>query len=340
MIVFGNKLQISLGAIVGSVGKSPVRVSAVVGTLLTALCAVPTAGVAQQPGALDTSFGGDGRVATDFGGEESAFAVALQQDGRIVTAGQSGTGRFGLARHRRNGQLDPTFDGDGRVTLAFPGSPTRDGQAQAVVVQPDGRILAGGWFRGFGFGGFVLARFRPNGSLDTSFSGDGVATTNRHNARHIHAIALQPNGKIVVAGQAVDGTGRSDFALARYLRNGSLDRSFGDRGIVITDFGGPNDFATALVLQPDGKIVAVGRGDHAEPGGDLVFAAARYRPDGRPDPTFGTNGRLTTFVATGYFATAVARQSDGKIVVAGQPELPRGLRLGALPRRRLSRLVF
>ena len=192
---------------------------------------MPTAGVAQQPGALDTSFGGDGRVATDFGGEESAFAVALQQDGRIVTAGQFsdftlGSISFGLARYRAKrtagSDVRRRWSRDARVFLA---NPTRDGQAQAVVVQPDGRILAGGWFRGFGLGGFALARFRPNGSLDTSFSGDGVATTNRHNASGIYAIALQPDGKIVAAGQAFnDGTGRSDFALARFLRNGRLDQ--------------------------------------------------------------------------------------------------------------------
>jgi len=199
------------------------------------------------------------------------------------------------------------------VTLQFPGDPRRRGQAQAVAVQPDERILVGGSFRGF-----ALARFRWDGTPDPSFGGDGFAFTRLHNASGIRAIALQPDGKIVTAGNSLDeSTGYSEFALARFLPNGKLDSSFGDGGVVITDFGGLSEFATALVLQNNGKIVAVGSADHVEPGGGQVFAVARYLPDGSLDPTYGTNGRVTTFVATNHFATAVALQSDGKIVVVG-----------------------
>jgi uncharacterized delta-60 repeat protein len=298
------------------------------------LLALPLTGIA-APGDLDPSFDGDGKVITDFGGEEDALAIALQQDGRIVAAGQfadptdpTGTGGFALSRYRGNGELDTSFDQDGRVILEFAGAGApRSGNAQAVVVQPNGRIVAGGTVfevsgEGFTAGesnartGFALARFRPDGSLDMSFGEGGVAITDRLNASGIFALALQVDGKIVAAGQAFNRTtSRSDIAVARYLPNGKLDQSFGDGGVVITDVGA-NDFARAVAIQPNGRIVVAGVGDPTF--GQLEFAVARYRPNGTLDPTFGNNGVVTTFVGDGYSATALALQPDGRIIAAGR----------------------
>jgi uncharacterized delta-60 repeat protein len=129
------------------------------------------------------------------------------------------------------------------------------------------------------------------------------------------AIALQPDGKIVVAGVS-DG----DFALARYLSNGTLDLTFGSNGTVLTDFsGGSHDVATALALQPDGKIVVAGRSHLFGPDDDTDFALARYLPNGTLDPTFGHNGMvLSDFGAQESVSfQELALQQDGKIVAAG-----------------------
>jgi uncharacterized delta-60 repeat protein len=141
--------------------------------------------------------------------------------------------------------------------------------------------------------------------------------TEGRNLNSIYGLALQPDGKIVAAGQAYDrSTSRSDFALARYMPNGRLDSSFGTRGIVITDLGGPNDYVKAVALQPDGKIVVAGQGDPNP--GVVEFAVARYLPNGTPDVTFGVDGHVTTFVpGEGYFANSLVLQPDGKIVVGG-----------------------
>ena len=343
MTIFGNRLQITLGAIVASVGKSLVRVPAVDWHATTAHCAVLTAGIAQQPGALDTSFGGDGRVVTDFGGEESAFAVALQQDGRIVAGGQfgdptRGTLHFGLARYRRNGQLDPTFGGDGRVTLGFPGpNSRRAGQVQAVVVQPDGRILAGGFFASFGF---ALARFRPNGSLDTSFSGDGVATTNRLNASGISAIALQPNGKIVAAGSAFDGTGRLDFALARFLPNGKLDQSFGDGGDRHHGLRRPERPRLHSCFNPTAKSSLLGAALMPNPAAIGIrsrpLSSQRQSGSDLRDQRSADDLRGDRLLRDRRGASI--RRQDRRS--RPTPGASRGLRLGALPRKRHSRPVF
>ncbi|WP_405725100.1 hypothetical protein OG885_02280 [Streptomyces sp. NBC_00028] len=145
-------------------------------------------------------------MTTDFGEtSERASGVAVQPDGKIVTAGLSG-GRFALARYTSQGDLDATFDSDGKVTTAITGA--NDG-ASGMVLQSDGRIVAAG---AAGTGDFALARYTPNGSLDTSFSADGKVTTDFGGGNdQALAVTRQPDGKIVAA-----GLGNNDFALARY----------------------------------------------------------------------------------------------------------------------------
>jgi uncharacterized delta-60 repeat protein len=223
-------------------------------------------------GSLDTSFSGDGKQTTDFGGGDFADGVALQGDGRIIAVGSSapdGGGRdFALARYNPNGSLDTSFSGDGKQTTDF-GSFSG---AAGVAIQGDGKIVAvgdaGGGTVGFDFG---LARYNANGTLDTSFSGDGKQTTDFGRSSGAAGVAIQGDGKIVAVGAT--SSSPYDFALARYNLNGSLDTSFSGDGKQTTGFGS-SSAATAVALQADGKIVAVGSGQGFTQ--SLDFAIARY----------------------------------------------------------------
>jgi uncharacterized delta-60 repeat protein len=162
-------------------------------------------------GSLDTSFSGDGKQTTDFGGCcDGANGVALQDDGKIVVVGGGG---FALARYNPNGSLDTSFSGDGKQTTSF----TAVDVANGVTIQGDGKIVAVGRAGDFGVTDFALARYNPNGSLDTSFSGDGRQTTDFGGDDGANGVAIQGDGKIVAAGVGPGPNGTNDFALARYL---------------------------------------------------------------------------------------------------------------------------
>jgi uncharacterized delta-60 repeat protein len=268
-------------------------------------------------GELDRTFGNGGWVATEIGTFESASAVALQRDGKVVLAGEADCGTvlcFGLVRYRSNGDLDPSFGEGGIVRTVFPG---RCGcYFLAVDVQPDGRIVAAG--RVFNRYGqiFGLARYLPDGRLDRSFSGDGLATIAFGNSYEgAEALVLQPKGKILIAG----GGGRYyDFAVARFRRDGRLDRTFSRDGRMMVSFGRERwDAVHGLALQRDGRIVAVGS-SRAGQIGPARIAVARITPKGSLDRRFGSRGRvLTNPVPAGGFAKAVLVLADGRIVVAG-----------------------
>jgi uncharacterized delta-60 repeat protein len=224
-------------------------------------------------GSLDDSFDGDGQLTTDFGGAEQAFALVIQPDGKIVVAGFGSVDTGGiltinalLARYNADGSLDTSFDGDGKVRTDLSGGALR---INALALQSDGKLVAAGSAGSGQDTDFALARYNTNGSLDTSFDGDGVVITDFSGEFDIvRDIAIQNNGRIVVAGRSV-----SDFALARYNSDGSLDISFGGDGLVTTDFG---DEAFGVAIQVDGHIVVTGRTSVA---GSIDFALARYEGD-------------------------------------------------------------
>jgi uncharacterized delta-60 repeat protein len=272
-------------------------------------------------GTLDTTFGGDGMVLTDFGSgrEDIASALALQPDGKLVVAGWStvsGSFDFALARYLPNGTPDPSFDGDGMVLTDF-GSGSWD-KATALALQPDGKIVvAGHSIAGVSYD-FALARYLPNGTLDPSFGGDGTVTTDfgSGSSDGAAALVLQPDGKIVVAGSSSDSDGGA-FALARYRPNGTLDPSFSGDGRVLTDFGGSEDGAATLALQPNSKIVVAG---FSNASGTNDFAVARYLPNGTLDATFSGDGKVRTDFGGGSYEVAYAlaiQPRDGRLVVAG-----------------------
>jgi uncharacterized delta-60 repeat protein/uncharacterized repeat protein (TIGR01451 family) len=250
---------------------------------------------ADGPGDLDSTFGVGGTLTTDFGGSASGQAVAIQSDGKIVAVGGA-DGNFAIARYEYDGSLDSTLGVGGTLTTDFGGFD----YGHAVAIQSDGKIVAVGGTDG----DFALARYEGDGSLDSTFGVGGTVITDLGDNEWGSAVAIQSDGKIVAVGGA-DG----DFALARYEYDGSLDSTFGVSGTVTTDFGG-FDYGQAVAIQSDGKIVAVG-------GTDGDFALARYEDDGSLDSTFGINGIMTTYSGGPDGGNAIAIQSDGRIVVAG-----------------------
>jgi uncharacterized delta-60 repeat protein len=208
---------------------------------------------------------------------------------------------------------DTTFSGDGKATTDF-GS--NDDAVGDVVVQPDGKIVVAGT-RGGDFGAFAVARYNTDGSLDTSFNGDGKAENSGGfgTGSEGHGVALQADGKIVVAGN-VCGLLGCDFQLQRYRTDGSLDTSFHADGTVGISVGGlRNDSALAVAVQPDGKIVAAGETCEASSGFDCDVVVMRLQSDGSLDSSFA-GGIVVTHFAPGHFLD-VGVQVDGTVVAAG-----------------------
>ena len=279
-------------------------------------------------GDLDPTFGTDGKVLTDFDhSTDIANAVAIQADGKLVVVGTTYQDNdfsdedFAVARYNPDGTLDKTFGVGGKVQTDFPGLAA---VASSVVVQPDGKIVvAGGAFPLFTFAGdFKVARYNPDGSLDTSFGEGGIVTTTFPEGSYASDVALQADGKIIAAGTVfVDfnpgESSNTDFALARYNPDGTPDATFGNGGQVSTDFLGLEDDAFSVLIQPDGKIVAVGSAN--DPATFYDFAAVRYLSNGTLDTTFGVAGKVHTDFGDQNFdrARSAALQPDGRIVAAG-----------------------
>jgi uncharacterized delta-60 repeat protein len=259
-------------------------------------------------GRLDDSFGGDGIVRTNFtSGDDVAWDVAIQRDGKIVAAGAAGFGQegFQLARYRRDGRLDPTFGSGGTVVTGYKGA-----NARSVALQSNGRIVVAGYNKQW----LAVARYRPDGRLDRSFSGDGMIGVVYGILGH--AVALQPDGRIVVAG----GYDYDHFGFARFHRNGAPDDTFGGDGVVHRKVeGGDEQSANGLVIQPGGRIVATGYAGPHEFGDPTVFRFVLIRclRDGRLDRSFGDSGKVETFFQGGAFAHGAAADADGRIVVVG-----------------------
>jgi uncharacterized delta-60 repeat protein len=220
-----------------------------------------------------------------------------------------------------DGDLDPTFGIGGKVR--YEDSSGHPLSARASAMQSDGRIIVAGSIGVTPDGAdFLLARFKADGSLDTTFGIGGKVTTDFGQRDWATAIAIQSDGKIVAAGIA-GTTSNRDFALARYNPDGSLDVRFGVGGKVTTDFSGLHENVGALAIQSDGKIVAAGLVYQSELVTSSDFGLVRFNPNGSLDTTFGIDGKVTTdFLGQGDGARAVEIQSDGKIVAAGMMSVP------------------
>lgn len=284
-------------------------------------------------GGLDTTFGKSGKTGLSIG--LTPTAAALQTDGKILLTGYLADGMYscGLTRLNADGTTDATF---GMIATTFGTAgiaplltSTIQGRCFAVAVQPDGKIVVAGSRQSMvdsnhtvigPYLDFALARFNANGSIDSSFGNGGCVVSQLISLRsdqNVRSIALQPDGKIVVAGSTLNvGSTRSAFLIARYLPSGTLDLTFGTKGA--TGYGGVDE-AQQLLLQPDGMMVVAGQVLSQSSPEYYSFAVQRVNMSGALDTTFGElEGAASTRVgSSGSGAYTAALQSDGKIVVAG-----------------------
>ncbi len=268
-------------------------------------------------GTLDASFGSGGIVITPISGISQATAVAVQSDGKIVVAATGGS-VYAVMRYNANGSLDATFGSGGIFT------DSSGGTVNALAILPDGRIVTAGTVAvNFFSADFSIVRLNSNGTFDASFDGDGKVTVNIADQAvggndFGYALAIQPDGKIVVGGESEFLNTARDFSLARLNFDGSLDTTFGGSGKVHTAFGGSGQLEAirSIALQADGRIVAAGLGGENSVRG---FALARYNSDGALDTTFDVDGKIITPTSGNgnEAANAVVVQTDGKIVAAG-----------------------
>ncbi len=269
-----------------------------------------------QDGSLDASFDTDGKVTTDIvnSNDDEGRGIGIQSDGKIIVAGNYyniTNDDFAIVRYKTDGTVDSSFGTNGRVRTQISSGTDK---AFSVGIQSDGKILVAGFCSVSGYD-FAVARYNGDGSLDTGFDTDGIVVTDLNNGGSDdrgYDVAIQSDGKIIVAGYSANANGDKDFALVRYNNDGSLDASFDSDGIITTDFSsGSEDYGMGVALQSDGKIVVAGNSSDD-------FAVARYNPDGSLDTTFNGTGVVTTDLAgKSDYGYAVAIQSDGKIVVAG-----------------------
>ena len=279
-------------------------------------------------GDKDTTFGTQqegstartGTIKTDFdSGNDEAHALTIDGSGRFVVAGYTDNGsekEFAMARYTSVGDPDTDFGTSGKLSVGNEG----DDEAHAVAIDGSGKIVMAGYTTNDNdteteaaddHKDFIVTWRSTVGALErfsvTDFNGgDDVAT----------AIAIQPDGKIVVAGYTGDDIFGGDFALVRYNANGTLDTSFGTGGKVTTAIGGDDDRAHAMVIDGSGRIVVAG---YALIGSDNDFALVRYNADGTLDTSFGTGGKVTTdFGYTDDRAHAMVLDDDDFILLAGQ----------------------
>lgn len=276
-------------------------------------------------GTRDSSFDGDGGVVTDLDEMGFAFAVAVQLDGKIVVGGEGPCALaqcFALVRYNPNGSIDTSFGKNGHVRTMFAdcGCTIFD-----LALQRDGKIVAVGYR--FRYGDhqdddlFAIARYNPNGTLDSTFSGDGRAAIDFGYGDDLaYSVAVQPDGKILAAGMGTVNlyTTGSDFAVARFHPNGTLDRTFSGDGLKTVNLASARyDAAAGVALAGDGDIVLAGRTAANYWFEDPRIALVRLTPGGARDSAFSGDGRLITNPGSnGGWANAVA-VAGGKVLVAG-----------------------
>lgn len=269
-----------------------------------------------QNWSLDATFNGNGKVITPlltprFQGDNAA---AIQTDGKLLVTGiivGLSSDDFAVVRLNTNGSVDSTFDDDGLVSTDID-SNSYDG-SNAIAIQTDGKIVVVGYrLNGSGYD-FVVVRYHSNGSLDSTFGGDGIVTTDVGGAGDEGvSVALQSDGKIVVAGYRI-ASADYDFAVVRYNTDGTLDNSFDSDGILTSDLNsGSDDFVAKVLVQSDGKILLAGTS-----GGGGDFAVVRYNSNGSLDLSFSTDGKVITDLGGDEYGRNMAIQGDGKIVVVG-----------------------
>lgn len=253
-------------------------------------------------GSLDSTFDGDGKLITTS--VMSINAVRLLSDGKFLTVGSSG-GDFAVARYNSDGSLDKTFDVDGKQITNVGGS---DDEAWNVTVQADNKLLVVGYYGRYGEN-FGAVRYNNDGSLDTSFDGNGVFDDYYGLSGWATCAAIQPDGKTVIAGNYWYESGQV-FGIIRLNRDGTYDEGFGGDGTVGTILGGKCYVYTVKILN-NGKILAAGTNDGN-------FALVRYNINGSLDTTFSSDGIVTTDLGLGGTEDInnIVMLADGKFLAA------------------------
>lgn len=261
-------------------------------------------------GSLDPKFGNGGRVVTNLGGHELAKDVVVLPDGRILVVGEASRPASMLAvQYLSDGSLDPSFGSGGVARYGFPGHP----EATAVALQTDGQIVICG-NTSTPFPKMTVLRLSSNGALDEGFGSSGIVTMPSGSAGFAFDLAIQADGKIVVAGHTYSN-GAPQVAVIRLTKTGAPDGTFGTGGLVETNLSEGTDAAHGVAVQADGRIIVAG---YAAVGAELSHPIlVRYAVDGNLDGSFGTNG--VVFVDTDEIglAEAIVIQPDAKISIAG-----------------------
>jgi uncharacterized delta-60 repeat protein len=247
-------------------------------------------------GSPDNSFGAGGQIQTDYQYNDWVNTIAVQADGKIVIGGSS------IMRFNSNGIQDNTFNGGERMFI----------NVEAIMIQPDGKIVSA---NSFGGNNFSITRLNTDGLPDNTFDGDGYQTIDFGiTGAAVKTIALQAADKIMVAGYAKDGI-NTNLVTGRLNANGSLDVTYSVDGKMVSSFGSATDFISAVFIQNDGKFFAIGSTINAAV---RDVAVARYNSNGEPDNSFDGDGKLIDHLILGYSQfTCTAVQKDGKALAAG-----------------------
>ncbi len=266
-------------------------------------------------GSLDYTFGSNGFVTIPFDADDRANAVAVQSNGKILVAGKAANGsqyNLVVVRFNADGTLDNTFGFSGIATLEIDDFDT---EATSIALQTDGKIVVTGLSQDQFNGDFyaILARFNVSGTLDNTFGTNGVVELPAGNGYVGKSLAIQSNGKIVIACANVNNVG--NFVILRRNTNGSADNTFDTDGMVSTNVGTASSFAKSLVLTSDSKIIVCGA---AKENSFDVLAMVAYTLAGNLDNSFDADGIVLTNLSPIHAtANSIAVQPDGKIYLTG-----------------------
>ncbi len=267
-----------------------------------------------KEGKLDSSFGSNGKLITDFGTDEYSNGVCVQQDGKIILAGVYNGVECLLVRCKANGELDSTFGNNGKVISAV----SFITGYRSVAVQSNKKIIAGG-SSGNPNSIFLIGCYKPNGAIDSSFGSSGFIQTQCSNdGDNLEKLILQKDGKIIAAGRTdLNGLNDTlkDMIAVRYKNNGALDKTFGKAGIATISLQNFYMEAYSAVLQADGKLILAGDGGKSNDHPD--YCIARLTINGQPDSSFANNGIIFTNIKKSDVAFGAGIQSNGDIIAAG-----------------------
>lgn len=267
-------------------------------------------------GEIDSTFGTNGMVVTDLSIEDKSFTIDIQKDNKIIIAGLSTSQEsdFAVLRFNSDGSRDSTFGNSGVVITDLQGSVDI---IFSIKAQDDGKIIACGWTYGPQNVDFALVRYNNDGSLDSTFGKDGVVITDIYeDYNSAHSVDIQKDGKYIVAGYSLHPLKTDyDLILVRYNKNGSLDSTFGNRGIVTTDINRNNEFAWKVKVMQNSKIVVTG---YIESEFEKKILTLKYNEDGSPDLSFGLDGVvITNIYGIDEEGRGLLIQEDKKILICG-----------------------